>query len=141
MAISVTRRDLSKTQSFLNKLAKSADNNPRTGYLNSREVKQQLGVGTAAFSKLVNASQYRQGAKDGLPPGRKSTLVELNTFASQLNGAKNSAMDFANTTSRNGASNGNGRIEGGEIAALAKKSESAASLVRLAWALKSAGEI
>jgi hypothetical protein len=141
MGISVSRGDLTKTTAFVNKLAKQADNNPRTGMLNSKEVKQRLGTGTAAFSKLVSAAQYRQGAKDGLGSGKKSTLVQLSTFSSQLSGAKNSAVSFANTRSRDGVSDGNGKIEGSEVAKLAKKSESAASLVRLAWALKQAGEI
>ena len=141
MAMTVTRGDLTKTASFLNRLAKQADNNPKTGRLNSTEVKARLGTGTAAFSKLVTAAQYRQGAINGLPSGTKSSLVNLNTFASQLDGAKNSALKFANTTKRDGSSNGNGKIEGKEVTGLAKQSESAASFVRLAWALKQAGSI
>jgi hypothetical protein len=139
--ISVTSRDLRNTESYLNKLAKQADNNPKTGMLNSKEVKEKLGTGTAAFSKLVLAAQHRQAAIDGLPQGKKASLVELDVFASQLHGAVSSATKFADTKSRDGISDGNGKIEGNEVAKLDAKSQSAAAVVRLAWALKEAGEI
>ena len=140
-SIRVTHNDLRKTETYLNRLAKAADNNPRTGMLNSREVKERLGTGTAAFSKLVVAAQHRQAAINGLPQGAKASLVELDVFKSQLHGAVSSAEKFADTKSRTGASDGDRTIEGAEVSKLDKKSSSAAAVVRLAWALKQAGEI
>jgi hypothetical protein len=146
--ISVSKREISATVSYLNKLAKQADNNPRAGYLNSREVKERLGVGTAAFQKIVTTAQYRQGAKDRLGKDadgkqRKASSVELSTFASSLSDAGKTARTVAGTRTVEDRKAGRkaGVVNGDELDKLQRRSLSAASLVRLAWALKQAGEI